>query len=209
MPSKKSSRVPRNPKPAARNRLTASKTDLLFQFKITLLKIEPPIWRRIQVPDCTLADLHELIQAAMGWENHHLHQFFIGGVRYGIADCELGVQNETKVQLSRFIPQTGTPFRFSYEYDFGDSWLHDILFEDCLPNDVGQKYPVCLEGSRACPPENVGGLWGYAEFLEATAVPKHEQHDEPLEWIGGKFDPEEFDAKAATIAMMKAVSRSS
>ena len=110
MPSKKSSRVPRNPKPAAGNRLTASKTDLLFQFKITLLKIEPPIWRRIQVPDCTLADLHELIQAAMGWENYHLHQFFIGGVRYGIADFELGVQKETKCGLASLFRRPARHF---------------------------------------------------------------------------------------------------
>jgi hypothetical protein len=127
VPSKKSSRVPHNPKSSASNRRPASKTDLLFQFKITLHESKPPIWRRIQVPDCTLADLHELIQAAMGWENEHLHLFIVVGVRYGIPDPELGLKNETKVRLSQFIPQNGTPFRFSYEYDFGDGWLHDIL----------------------------------------------------------------------------------
>jgi hypothetical protein len=204
MPSKKSSRVPRNPKSSASNRRSASETDLLFQFKITLHESKPPIWRRIQIPDCTLGDLHELIQAAMGWENCHLHQFIVGDVRYGIPDPELGLKNEAKVRLSQIVPQGGTPFRFRYEYDFGDGWLHDILFEDCPPNDVGQKYPVCLDGSRACPPEDVGGVWGYAEFLEAIAGPKHERHRELLEWIGGEFDPEVFDAKATTIAMMKA-----
>ena len=205
MPSKKSSRVPRNPKSTADKRRSASETVLLFQFKITLHESNPPIWRRIQVPDCTLADLHELIQAAMGWENCHLHQFIVSDVRYGIPDPELGLENENKVRLSQIVPESGTPFRFRYKYDFGDGWLHDILFEDCPPHDVGQKYPLCLEGSRACPPEDVGGLWGYAEFLEAIADPKHEQHDELLEWIGGKFDPGKFDAKAATTAMRKAV----
>ncbi len=205
MPSKKSSRVPLNPKPAASNRRPGSRTNLLFQLKITLHESKPPIWRRIQVPDCTLGDLHELIQAAMGWENYHMHQFIIGDERYGIPDPELGLKNESMVRLSQIVPQGGTPFRFRYEYDFGDGWLHDILFEDCPPNDVGQKYPVCLKGSRACPPEDVGGVWGYVEFLEAIADPKHERHGELLEWIGGEFDPEEFDAKAATIAMMKAV----
>jgi hypothetical protein len=205
MPSKKSSQVSRNPKPTANNRRSASKTDLLYQFKITLHQSKPPIWRRIQVPDCTLADLHELIQAAMGWENEHLHLFIIGGVRYGIPDPELGLKNEAKVRLSQIVPQSGTLFRFKYEYDFGDGWLHDLLFEGSPPNDVGRKYPVCLGGARACPPEDVGGVWGYAEFLEAIADPKHERHGELLEWIGGEFDPEVFDAKATTIAMMKAV----
>jgi Plasmid pRiA4b ORF-3-like protein len=197
--------MPHNSKPAASNRRPGNRTNLLFQLKITLHESKPPIWRRIQVPDCTLGDLHELIQAAMGWKNYHMHQFTIGGVRYGIPDSELGLKNEAKVRLSQIVPRSGTPFRFRYEYDFGDGWLHDILFEGSPPNEVSQKYPVCLEGSRACPPEDVGGVWGYAEFLDAIADPKHERHCELLEWIGGEFDPEEFDAKAATIAMMKAV----
>jgi Plasmid pRiA4b ORF-3-like protein len=208
MSSKKSSQVSRSSQPTADKRRSGSKTDLLYQFKITLHESKPPIWRRIQVPDCTLSDLHELIQAAMGWEDYHLHQFIVGDVRYGLPDPELGLKNESKVRLSQMVPQGGTPFRFRYEYDFGDGWLHDLVFEDCPPNEVGQTYPICLKGSRACPPEDVGGVWGYAEFLHAIADPKHERHSEWLEWIGGEFDPEEFDAKAATIAMMEAVRRS-
>src|SRR5690242_2454467 len=103
MPSKKSSRVPRNPKPAASNRRPGSKTNFLFQLKITLHESKPPIWRRIQVPDCTLGELHELILAAMGWENYHMHQFIIGDERYGIPDPELGLKNEAKVLLSQIV----------------------------------------------------------------------------------------------------------
>jgi Plasmid pRiA4b ORF-3-like protein len=210
MPSKKQNGpVSRNSEPTAPNRRRARKADLFYQFKITLHESKPPIWRRIQVSDCTLRDLHELIQAAMGWENCHLHQFIVGDVRYGVPDPELNLKNEAKVRMSQIVSQSGTPFRFKYEYDFGDGWLHDILFESSPPNDMGHKYPVCLEGSRACPPEDVGGVWGYSEFLEAIADPKHERHGELLEWIGGEFDSEDFDAKAATIAMMKAIRRSS
>lgn len=208
MSPKKRKPAPKKPKASDRNRRPASNADLLFQFKITLHETKPPIWRRIQVPDCTLGDLHELIQAAMGWEDAHLHQFIIDDVRYGIPEQELGLENETKARLSKIVPQSRMPFRFRYEYDFGDGWLHDLLFEGYPSNDVGQKYPVCLDGSRACPPEDVGGVWGYAEFLDAIVDSKHERHGELLDWIGGEFDPEEFDAKAATIAMMKAVRRS-
>ncbi len=111
------------------------------------------------------------------------------------------------MRLSQIVPKSGKAFRFRYEYDFGDSWIHDVVFEGSSPNDLGQNFPVCLDGSRACPPEDSGGPWGYAEFLEAIADPKHEQHADLLEWIGGEFDPEEFDAKAATMAMMKAVGK--
>jgi hypothetical protein len=207
MPSKKGSQ---NGKPelATQKRSRSDKPNLLFQFKITLLEIKPPIWRRIQVPDCTLGDLHELIQAAMGWGNCHMHQFFVDGVRYGIPDPDLGLKNETKVRLSKIVQKTGKGYRFRYEYDFGDSWIHDVVFEGSLPNDLGQNYPVCLKGSRACPPEDCGGPWSYEDFLEAIADPEHERHEELLEWLGGKFDPEEFDAKTATKAMMKAFRRS-
>jgi Plasmid pRiA4b ORF-3-like protein len=181
-----------------------NKASSLFQFKIILQEIKPPIWRRIQVPDCTLADLHEIIQAAMGWENYHMHQFRINGKRYGMPDpdgLEFGpkIIDETKVLLSQLVPQTK---KFRYEYDFGDGWLHEIVFESNSPKEKSQKYPLCLDGSRACPPEDVGGPWGYAEFLEAIADPKHERHAELLEWAG-EFEPDAFNAAEATKAMMK------
>ena len=180
----------------------------LFQFKITLHDIKPPIWRRVQVPDCTLGDLHKVIQAAMGWDNCHLHQFIVGGVRYGVPEPELNLKNESKVLLSKIIPKSDKKLRFLYEYDFGDGWLHDIVFEGQSPNELRRNYPVCLDGSRACPPEDVGGPWGYVDFLEAIADPKHERHAELLEWVGGNFEPEAFDVKETTKAMMKTARRS-
>jgi hypothetical protein len=209
MPSKKRNQndeqVSHKPNQTAQNQSRTDKTNLLFQFKIRLLEITPPIWRRVQVPDCTLAVLHEVIQAAMGWTNSHLHQFIIDDVSYGVPEPDLKLKNEDKVMLSQIISKRGKEFCFKYEYDFGDGWMHDIAFQGYSPNDLGQDFPVCLDGSRACPPEDVGGPYDYEEFLEAIADPKHERHAELLEWIGGKFDPEHFDAKTATVAMMKAI----
>jgi hypothetical protein len=184
-------------------------TDAVFQFKITLLGITPPIWRRIQAPDGTLDKLHEHIQTAMGWTNSHLHQFKIGAQLY--ADPDLmeedfeawECQDSTTTMLSDIVPSGGERFRFHYEYDFGDSWEHEVLFEGSPPVDPKVKYPTCLEGERACPPEDVGGVWGYADFLDAIDNKKHEEHKEMLRWVGGRFDPEQFDAAAATKSMRK------
>jgi hypothetical protein len=183
------------------------KGDLIYQFKITLLDIKPAIWRRIQVPDCTLADLHEYIQAAFGWWNYHLHQFNIDGERYGPPapdDMDFGLEmiDETDVPLNKLIPKSGRKSRWIYEYDFGDGWRHEILFEGFPSVDPKAKYPQCVEGARACPPEDCGGPWGYADYLAAITDPQHERHEELLEWRG-PFDPEAFDAKQATKEMRK------
>ena len=181
----------------------------VFQFKITLKEIKPPIWRRIQTKDCTLDKLHEHIQTAMGWTNSHLHQFEINGVRHG--DPELIYEgwedeeppiNSRRLKISKIVPKDGKRFSFDYEYDFGDGWEHEVVFEGCLRAEKGTRYPLCLEGERACPPEDVGGTGGYEEYLEAVANPKHEEHKSFMEWRG-PFDPEEFDAKAATKEMRK------
>jgi Plasmid pRiA4b ORF-3-like protein len=183
------------------------KTNLLFQFKITLLDIKPAIWRRIQVPDCTLADFHEYIQSAFGWENYHLHQFEINGVQYSQPapdgdDFDMDFEDETHVLLSKLLPKSAKRTRWIYEYDFGDGWRHEVLFEGFPPNDPMAKSPICLEGERACPPEDCGGTWGYADYLAAIADPNDEQHEDMLEWRG-PFDPEAFDAKQATKEMRK------
>lgn len=183
------------------------KGDLLYQFKITLLDVKPAIWRRIQVPDCTLVDLHEYIQAVFGWENYHLHQFDIDGERYSQPapdgdDFGLDFKDETDVLLSKLIPKSGRPSRWIYEYDFGDGWRHEVLFEGFPPADPKAKYPLCVEGERACPPEDCGGPWGYADYLAAIRDPRHEQHEEMLEWRG-PFDPSAFDVKKATKEMRK------
>jgi Plasmid pRiA4b ORF-3-like protein len=179
----------------------------LYQFKITLLESHPPIWRRIQVKVGTLDKLHEHLQTALGWTNSHLHHFRIGEQLYGDPLLlggnfdDMGYEDSTTTKVSAILPRGGRRFRFEYEYDFGDGWRHAVLFEGCLRAERGQRYPLCLEGARACPPEDVGGVWGYQEFLEAIADPDHEQHEEMLEWVGGQFDPEAFDPAAATRAM--------
>jgi hypothetical protein len=181
----------------------------LYQFRITLLNTQPPIWRRIQVMDCTLDKLHEYIQTAMGWTNSHLSHFKIGGRCYGEpmlmeeTFAELKYLDSTTTMLHEVLPEDGKRFRFEYEYDFGDSWMHEVLFEGCPKTETGKRYPLCLEGAGACPPEDVGGVWGYLEFLAAIADPENDQHDEMLEWIGGKFDPNAFNPVAATNRMKR------
>jgi hypothetical protein len=168
----------------------------ICQLKITLKYIRPPIWRRVQVrADVTLAKLHEIIQIAMGWYDSHLHQFRVGKVYYGTPHIdefsELNLKDDSKTQLGRVL--TRPKQKIIYEYDFGDGWEHEILLEKSLPPEPGIRYPRCLAGARACPPEDCGGVGGYANFLEAIGDPNHEEHDEYLEWIGGEFDPEEFE----------------
>jgi len=189
------------------HRIPASRR--LYQFKISLKNIQPPIWRRILVKDCSLDKLHEHIQTTMGWTNSHLHQFTIDGMLYGDPDllCE-GWQDETPpvnsldTKVSTIIPKDGKQFRFEYEYDFGDGWQHEVLFEGCLCAETESRYPICIEGQRACPPEDVGGIYGYQEYLEAMADPEHEEHESFMKWRG-PFDSEEFDASAATRRMRR------
>ena len=194
---------------SATTRRPAHTTDLLFKFKITRLDIKPAIWRRIQVPDCTLDVLHLYIQAAFGWWNYHLHQFEIDGVRYGPPepdgmDFGLETEDEGEAVLSALLPKTKRKARWIYEYDIGDGWRHEVLYEGFPPMEAKQKYPLCLEGARACPPEDCGGPWGYVDYLTAIADPEHEQHGEMLEWRG-PFDPETFDAKQATKEIRKVI----
>jgi hypothetical protein len=168
----------------------------VYQLKVTLDDSKPPIWRRILVPeDVTLADLHEIIQRAMDWGNYHLHMFTIAGQVFGDPEDDeygdFGTENEKRYRLNQLGLREKT--KFSYEYDFGDSWEHTILLEKILPAEKGVHYPVCIKGKRACPPEDVGGVWGYDDFLKAIANPNHPERKEMLEWIGGDFDPEEFD----------------
>jgi hypothetical protein len=161
------------------------------------------------VQDCTLDKLHEHIQTAMGWTNSHLHHFKLGEQLYGDPMLieenmeEMGYEDSTRTMLRDILPKTGKRFRFVYEYDFGDGWEHEVLFEGLMGAEAKVKYLLCLEGARACPPEDCGGIWGYADFLEAIGNKKHEQHEELLEWIGGRFDSEEFDPANATKAMRK------
>ena len=167
----------------------------IYQIKVTLNGSKPPIWRRILVADATtLSKLHTILQTVMGWTDSHLHHFIIDDEFYGEPDDEFGdmeTKNEKHYHLNQFVDRKG--FKFIYEYDFGDSWEHTILVEAILPIEENALYPCCIEGKRACPPEDVGGVWGYDDFLKAISNPKHPEHNRMLEWVGGDFDPEQFD----------------
>jgi hypothetical protein len=166
----------------------------IYQLKITLRGSKPPIWRRVLVPGkFSLDKLHDVIQSAMGWTDSHLHQFNINGRFFGAPspDDWDEVVKESSYSLEKVAPEEKC--KFVYEYDFGDSWEHTIVVEKILPFEPGKVYPVCVKGNRACPPEDVGGVWGYVEFLDAINDPEHEEHDSYLEWVGDDFDPEEFN----------------
>jgi hypothetical protein len=174
----------------------------IYQLKVTLKESKPPIWRRIQVRgSTTLAKLHPILQVVMGWTDSHLHQFIVGGVYYGVPDPEwdMEVKSERRVQLAQVLPQVKN--RLVYEYDFGDSWHHEIVVEKILPPAPGMHYPLCLTGKRACPPEDVGGMWGYTEFLEAMRDPKHPDHRMMRDWVGGAFDRDAFDLQVVNQAL--------
>lgn len=197
--------MPAPQKPAAKK--TAKQ--VCYQFKVTLAESQPPIWRRILVPEGTLDDLHEWIQTAMGWTNSHLHQFEIRKRRYGDPDLleadwyDEQVINTLDTSLADLFDCPRPVRRFIYEYDFGDGWLHGVEFEGLKEIPRGKKPPCCVEGQRSCPPEDVGGVWGYEEFLSAIGDAEHEEHEQYLEWVGDDFDPEEFNLAKATRAMRK------
>jgi len=177
---------------------------LIYQLKVTLKDSHPPIWRRIQVPgDISLSQLHAVLQIVMGWTNSHLHHFKAGERYYGVPGPEfagmLEVVDERRVGLHQIAPNVKA--RFVYEYDFGDSWEHEIVVEKTLPSKKGVPYPHCMDGKRACPPEDVGGVWGYDTFLEVMRDPQHPEHDDMVEWIGGKFDPDAFDLRGVNGAL--------
>ena len=168
----------------------------VYQLKVTLKNSKPPIWRRIRVnSDINLYRLHQNLQVMMGWTDSHIHQFIVHGEYYGTPDLDLDldleVTNEKSIELDRVVSEAGD--KFVYEYDFGDSWEHVILVEKILRPEAGVHYPICLTGQRACPPEDCGGIWGYGDLLEAIQDPAHPEHEEMLEWLGGRFDPEVFD----------------
>lgn len=177
----------------------------VYQLKVTLKNTRPPIWRRVLVPgNVSLEKLHDILQVVMGWEDYHLHQFIVGDTYYGTRDPDAGIwgmeaRSERAARLSQVAPAEKS--KFTYEYDFGDSWYHDILVEKITPPEKGVSYPVCIKGKGACPPEDVGGIWGYYAFLEAIKDPSNPEHGDMLEWAGGSFDPEEFDLEGINQAL--------
>ena len=170
------------------------KNNSVYQIKVTLKGIRPPIWRRFQVEsDTTLYELHLILQAVMGWENYHLYQFTVDSDDFGDADMDYGtgMRDASEVELSEIV--RAEKQKFTYEYDFGDSWEHEILIEKILQPESGTQYPVCIAGKRACPPEDCGGIWGYTDLLEIIKDPNHEEYEDMMDWLGGDFDPQEFD----------------
>ena len=166
----------------------------IYQVKVTLKGSKPPIWRRILVAsDTRLGKLHRILQDVMGWTDSHLHQFIVGQTYYGVPDpdFDMDVRSERTVPLNRVLQEPKD--KIIYEYDFGDSWEHELLLEKVLAADPTIRYPVCVTGKRACPPEDCGGIWGYVELLEALASPDHPEHASMIEWAGDDFDPEAFD----------------
>jgi hypothetical protein len=168
----------------------------VYQFKVTLRGIRPPIWRRFQVTDdLTFYHFHRVLQEVMGWYGGHLHLFDLNG--FQITDAETldagfrDGEDGQKARLKQYVRQEGQ--KFHYVYDFGDDWDHDVLLEKILPVEAGVVYPRCLKGKRACPPEDCGGVWGYETLLEILADPDHAEHGMYMEWVGGEFDPEAFD----------------
>ena len=161
--------------------------------KITLNGLKPPIWRRVLVSgSINLGALSELILAAMGWHGGHMHDFTVAGRDYGERGTLEDVADESRLTLNGVI-KMGVK-RFAYTYDMGDNWEHVVIIEKTGPADPAMLHPKCIAGARNCPPEDSGGVWGYAELIEILADPKHPERAERLEWIDeDNFDPEAFD----------------
>jgi len=174
----------------------------VYQFKITLLGIEPPVWRRIQVPESyTFWDLHVAIQDSMGWRDCHLHQFTLakpstGGVHEigipGDDDFSMGesVLPGWKQKIASWFTMNNS--EAEYVYDFGDDWEHTIVLEKILPAEENVRYPICIKGERACPPEDCGSIPGYEDLCEVMKNKDGEEYQEMFEWLGGEYDPDHF-----------------
>lgn len=173
-----------------------------FHLRITLLGVQPPIWRRVAVAaNTSLPRLHRVLQAAMGWEDYHLHLFRVGRDHYGVPDPEFDDKtlDERTKRLRDLVHSYGDAFM--YDYDFGDGWRHLVELEFVMERKEGELVPRCIEGERACPPEDVGGIRGYEEFLRVIRDPHDEEHERMLEWAGERFDPERFDLEEAEARM--------
>jgi len=174
-----------------------------YLLKIRLLDIEPAIWRRFVVPaSITLDRLHDVIQVVMGWTDSHLHGFRIGKKHYTEDPIYKDDGHECgKYRLVDLIKQKGRTFL--YDYDFGDNWEHELVIEESrfIPHERDMAL-VCLEGERACPPEDVGGVPGYYEFCNALKDPEHEEHETMKAWSGGNYDSESFDIDSVNWQLM-------
>jgi hypothetical protein len=185
---------------------TATPPPTAYQLRVTLLGVRPPIWRRVLVPPDESAEyLHEVIQTAMGWYDSHLHQFLLGERPNYISVEPPDPENEgdhptldsRRIPIRALLQRGGG--RALYNYDFGDDWMHEVVLEKEVPLEKGGLLPQCVVGKRACPPEDCGGVYGYADIVRMLKDPKFEpessSREELLEWLGDEFDPEAFDVE--------------
>ncbi len=189
--------------------------DRIARVRIELEDIDPVVWRRVDVPLTTsLRGLHEIIQAVMLFENYHLFQFDIGDKRYGTPDPEWDYGSVTidakNIRLGALI-ERGVD-QFSYTYDFGDNWQHSITIETVAAADPAIDYPRFIEGARRAPPEDVGGVPGFEDFLEAMTKPRHRDRTRLITWYGRIFDPDDIDlptinARIAKLARRRALGK--
>jgi Plasmid pRiA4b ORF-3-like protein len=176
-----------------------------IQLHISLKEHTPTIWRRLVVPgEVKLSKLHSMLQVAMGWEDYHLHLFRIGDISYGVADefedDEFDDIDEDSVLFSDVVQ---VPMQFSYQYDFGDNWQHEVIIETIESVPLVLKFAACIDGQRACPPEDCGGTGGFEDFLGAVTDPTHKDHVNYVQWVGGPFDPEAFSVAATNAALQR------
>ena len=176
----------------------------IYQFRVMLQGIKPAIWRQFQVAsDVTFYGLHEILQMVMGWDNAHLHSFRVG--KLWVTDAETLAEtgqsgvDETGARLEEYVQTEGE--KFLYEYDFGDSWLHEVTLEQIVAAEEGVAYPRCLAGKRACPPEDCGGVWGYQAMLAALADKSHPDYRMYRQWVGSRFNAEKFDVSQVNKAL--------
>lgn len=181
----------------------------IARIRICLAEIEPIIWRRVDVPiDLSLKGLHDVIQAAFGWQDYHLFEFRVGDKLYGIPDPpeDYGRKiHHAKLAKLEALLARGTA-QFEYIYDFGDDWEHVVEIESVMLADPALNYPRFVEGARRGPPEDVGSVPGYYAFLKAVSNPRHRDHRRMTEWYGGRFDPEDigvFDIRLRLGAIAK------
>jgi len=190
--------------------MSTTPAQLTLQLLVELDEVTPTVWRRVLVPTgVRMSRLHDMIQAAMGWTDSHLHVFTVGGARYGMCfdehpEGEIDEQTVTVLQALRGQK------RFTYEYDFGDGWEHTITVEAEFRTPHALKFAICVAGENACPPEDVGGPGGFEYFLEVLADPMHEQREIYVRWNGGDtFDRTAFSLIEVNAALQKVRQRSS
>ena len=178
----------------------------ILELDIVLQGSKPKIWRRVLVPDdMTFRELHYIIQFAMGWDHSHLHQFVVGkyqrriGVPY--EDDFNKMEDSRKIKINSLL--NAPKDKILYEYDFGDGWEHIVEVKKVHEPEKGKKYPVLIGGAMACPPEDCGGIWGYHDLVDTMKKKGSEAYEELVEWLGGEFDPEEFDMDEINEAFFK------